>query len=160
MHISILSALLSKVLPLADYYDYGDYGDYGYGGSGDEVAVAALTGFYVVYLIFCLVIGILGVIAYWKIFTKARKPGWHAIVPYLNMYTLFDIIYGNGWKFLLMLVPGLNAVLAIMMLVRLGQAFNKSTGFIVGLVFLTPIFLLILAFGDARYRGPQKDCFI
>lgn len=158
MHISTLSALLSKVLPLADYYDYGDYGDYG--SYGDEAVVAAGIGIYVVYLIFCIAVAIVGVIAYWKLFTKARKPGWHAIVPYLNLYTLFDVIYGNGWKFLLMLVPGLNAVLAIMMMVRLGQSFNKSTGFILGLIFLTPIFLMILAFGDARYRGPQKDCFI
>lgn len=152
-----LSTLSSFLMPAADYYS--DYGDYGYGG-GDEAAMAAMAGIYVVYFIFCLAISIVGIIAQWKIFDKARKPGWHALIPFLNTYTLFDVIYGSGWKFLLMFVPGLNYVLVIMMMVRLGKAFNKSTGFIVGLVFLTPIFMMILAFGKDRYVGPQKDCFI
>lgn len=152
MILSTLSAILS---PAADYYS-----DYNYGGSGDDVAVAAMAGFYIVYIIICLAAAIVGVIAYWKIFDKANKPGWHAIIPILNMYTLFDVIYGSGWKFLLMFVPGLNTVLAFFMIYRLGKAFNKSTGFIIGLIFLTPIFLLILAFGKDRYYGPQKDCFI
>ena len=39
---------------------------------------------------------------------------------------------------------------------RLANAFGKSTGFAAGLTFLTPIFLSILAFGNAQFRGnPQ-----
>ena len=36
---------------------------------------------------------------------------------------------------------------------RLANAFGKSTGFAVGLTFLAPVFLPILAFGKAQYRG-------
>ncbi len=36
---------------------------------------------------------------------------------------------------------------------RLANAFGKSTGFAAGLTFLTPIFMPILAFGKAQYRG-------
>lgn len=152
----MLSTLLSKVLPLADYYsDYGDYGSY-----SDEAVYAGMAAFYVIYLLICAVFGIIGIIAQWKIFTKARKPGWYAIIPFLNLYTLFDIIYGSGWKFLLLLVPGLNSVLVFFMYYRLGKAFNKSGGFIAGLILLCPIFMMILAFDRSRYVGPQKDCFI
>lgn len=42
---------------------------------------------------------------------------------------------------------------------RLANAFGKSTGFAVGLTFLAPVFLPILAFGKAQYRGapPQPQ---
>lgn len=39
-------------------------------------------------------------------------------------------------------------------MVKLGKAFNQSTGFIIGLIFLTPIFEMILGFGSAQYVGP------
>ena len=67
----MLSALLSKLPMLADYYDY----DYGYGGSGDDVAIAAMAGFYIVYFIVMIAFSVIGIIAQWRIFTKARKPG-------------------------------------------------------------------------------------
>ena len=99
---------------------------------------------------------ILSLIAMWKIFTKAGEAGWKAIIPIYNSYILFKIIYGDGWKILLALVPILNIVLGIMMYVRLGQRFGKSTGFIIGLVFLTPIFELIMAFDNSYYQGPHN----
>lgn len=102
------------------------------------------------------VCGILGIIAWWKIFTKAGEAGWKALIPLYGTYIMFKILYGNGWKFLLCLVPILNIVLAIMMYVRLGQRFGKSTGFIIGLLFLGPIFELILAFDDSAYQGPHN----
>ena len=39
---------------------------------------------------------ILQVIAYWKIFEKAGKPGWHSIIPVLNTYDQYDISW-NGF---------------------------------------------------------------
>ena len=36
--------------------------------------------------------------------------------------------------------------------IKLGKAFGKSTGFIVGLVLLNTIFTLILGFGDSEYQ--------
>lgn len=48
-------------------------------------------------------------------------------------------------------------MLSIISMVKLGQAFGKGAGFIVGLVFLTPIFQMILGFGSAEYVGPQSN---
>lgn len=104
-------------------------------------------------LLFSFAAGILGIITYWVIFKKADEPGWAAIVPFYNLYVQFKITWGSGWKFLLLLIPIVNIVIAVMTVFKLARAFGKGTGFGFGLLFLGPIFLLILAFGDAEYQG-------
>ena len=47
---------------------------------------------------------------------------------------------------------GYAIFLAIYEAIKLGDAFKKGTGFKVGLVLLTNIFLLILAFGNSKYH--------
>ena len=120
----------------------------------DSAYAAAATGALVVYEVFVLAITVVVLIAWWKVFVKAGKPGWAAIVPFYNMYCMFDISFGNGWLFLLCFVPCVNVVMMIIMYVKLAQAFGKSGGFAVGLIFLSVIFLPILGFGDAQYNGP------
>ncbi len=106
---------------------------------------------------FSIFASILGIIAMWKIFTKAGEPGWAAIIPFYNVYTLFKITWGSGWKFLLLLIPIANIIIMIITEVKLAKAFGKSNGFAVGLVLLSTIFMLILAFGSSEYKGvPQK----
>lgn len=100
-------------------------------------------------------LSILGIIAYWKVFVKAGQPGWKSLIPIYNIYILYKIAWGSGWKFLWMLVPLVNIVVAVIMSLKLASAFGKGTGFGVGLVLLQSIFMMILAFGDAQYTGPQ-----
>lgn len=113
------------------------------------------AGVYMTYLIVVLVISILTLVALWKIFVKAGKPGWACIIPFYSTYCLFDIAWGNGWLFLLSFVPLVNVVIMIMMYFKLAKAFGKGTGFGFGLLFLNTIFVLILGFGSAEYIGPQ-----
>ena len=49
---------------------------------------------------------ILQVIAYWKIFTKAGKPGWHSIIPVLNTWDEIDLSWNRtmAWVFLALTV--------------------------------------------------------
>ncbi len=112
------------------------------------------------YLGFMTVIYVLLIIAMWKIFTKAGKPGWASIVPIYNVIVMFQIIGLNPWLLLLYLIPVVNFVVAIVFSImqasRLSKAFGKGTGFAFGLFFLNPIFLLILGFGDSKYVGIQK----
>ena len=100
-----------------------------------------------------LAIIVLGIVAMWKIFEKAGEPGWAAIIPFYNLYVLFKITWGNGWKFLLLLIPIANIVFAIITMVKLAKAFGKSGGFAVGLIFLSVIFYCILAFDHSEYAG-------
>lgn len=112
------------------------------------------------YLGFMTVIYVLLIIAMWKIFTKAGKPGWSSIIPIYNIVVMFQIIGLNPWLLLLYLIPVVNFVVAIVFSImqasRLSKAFGKGTGFAFGLFFLNPIFLLILGFGDSKYIGIQK----
>lgn len=50
-----------------------------------------------------------------------------------------------------------SLVFDIMLMIRLARSFGQSSGFVVGLVLLTVIFMAILAFGDAQYLGPCED---
>jgi|GEM_PF-1639007 len=103
---------------------------------------------------FCFLIGCLTVVALWILFDKAGEPGWAAIVPLYNFYELFKITWGNGWYFLLLLIPIANIVIGIITLVKLAGAFGKGGGWACGLIFLYPIFLCITAFNrDIVYVG-------
>ena len=126
----------------------------------NAAATGALAGMAVFTLIISIAVAVFGIIVMWKLFDKAGKPGWAAIVPFYNLYVYFEITWGNGWLFLLIflaIIPivGSIAVLVIMIItmVKLAKAFGKSGGFAVGLVFLTLIFEAILAFGDSKYVG-------
>ena len=107
-------------------------------------------------VVFSLFSGVISIVALWMLFSKAGEAGWKALIPFYNGYIEFKIVYGNGWKFLLLLVPILNIILSIAFMIRLAHAYGKSTAFGIGLIFLSPIFMLILAFGDSTYEGPYN----
>ncbi|MDR3705414.1 MAG: DUF5684 domain-containing protein [Paludibacteraceae bacterium] len=108
-------------------------------------------------LIFGLAIGVFLLIAEWKVYTKAGKPGWAVIVPIYNILMLLEIIGKPWWWLLLMLIPGVNIVFLIWAMNLLSKSFGKDEGFTVGLLFLSIIFLPILGFGDAKYVGPAGE---
>lgn len=91
---------------------------------------------------------------YWRIFEKAGKPGWAAIIPIYNTIILLEIVGKPWWWILLFLIPGVNIVFAIWMVNLLSLSFGKGIGFTLGLIFLNAIFYPILAFGMAEYQGP------
>lgn len=114
-------------------------------------------GLFAGYTIVVLALGILGIVCNWKIYAKAGQPGWGALIPIYNVYLLFKITWGNGWYFLLTLIPIANVVIAILTQVKLAKVFGKDSGFAVGLIFLSFIFLPILAFDKSEYVGvPQQ----
>ena len=108
------------------------------------------------YIVFMLLICVVAIVAVWKIFTKAGKPGWASIVPLYNLYKMFEIAGFNGWMFLLTCIPFVNFVMMILLYINLAKAFGKSGGFAAGLILLNPIFMFMLAFGSAEYVGIQK----
>lgn len=118
-----------------------------------DVTSGMLAGMGVGVWLVTLVIAIVCIVAMWKLFAKAGEPGWAAIIPFYSSYVLFKIAMGNGWLFLLSFVPVVNGIISIIVLFKLGMAFGKGIGFGFGLLFLSPIFLCILAFGDADYVG-------
>ena len=126
-----------------DYYDYYDY--YGYSSTPAAVSIVPT----IISLVLCVFV----LVCMWIIFRKANKPGWAAIVPFYNLYVMFEITWGSGWRFLLMLIPIYNIILSIQTQIRLAKAFGKGGGFAAGLIFLPYIFVPILAFSGASYQG-------
>jgi hypothetical protein len=101
-----------------------------------------------------LVIGIVVLVAYWKIFTKAGKPGWGCLIPIYNMILGLEICGRPIWWIILLFIPLVNFVVAIILIFDLARVFGKGVGFGFGLLLLGFIFIPILGFGDARYVGP------
>ncbi len=93
--------------------------------------------------------------AFWKVFTKAGEPGWAAIVPIYNIIVLLKICGKPLWWIILFLIPVVNFVIALLVSISLAKSFGKGTGFGIGLFLLGFIFYPVLAFGDAKYQGPQ-----
>lgn len=119
----------------------------------DSASAGVLALFSGVSSIICLACLVLSIVALWRIFTKAGEPGWASIVPFYNTYMLYKIAFGNGWYFLTLVVPIVNLVFGIMLYFKLAKAFGHGTGFGFGLLFLNPIFILILAFDSSEYVG-------
>ena len=108
-----------------------------------------------------ILLTIIYLIAWWKMFTKAGEEGWKILIPFYNAYIQFRIIYGNGWKFLLIfltIVPIIGWFVLLMILimvpVRMAQVYGKSVGFGILNIFFPGICILPMAFGRCDYEGP------
>ena len=93
------------------------------------------------------------IVATWKVYTKAGQPGWASLIPIYNAYIFLKIAKKPGWWLLLIIIPGINVVFMLLALISVNESFGKSTGFLLGLIFLNPIFLLILGFDDSTYTA-------
>ena len=127
--------------------------------SSDVLGVA--FGFIGILFIFLLAIVIFMIVVKWKMYEKAGKPGWAAIIPFYNTYVLFELVGMKGWYVFLAFIPFVGSIiLAVMNIianVKLAKCFGKSDGFAVGLVLLNIIFLPILAFDDSTYEAPASN---
>lgn len=145
---------------------------------GTEAVAGAAVG--VIFLISGIIIlvalafAVLAVVGQWKAFKKAGKNGWEAIVPVYNQITLCEVVgLWKWWPVVILVSPMLSIIpvigslassaLSIYFLVILNistaRSFGKSDGFAAGLVFLAPIFWMILGGKNSQYVGatPMKD---
>jgi len=90
----------------------------------------------------------------WKMYAKAGKPGWAAIIPIYNVIVLLEICGRPIWWILLFLIPCVNFVIAIIVWIDVAKSFGKGTGFGLGLAFLGFISVPLLGFGSDKYIGP------
>ncbi len=148
--------------------------------TSEGALIGVLAGFGIAAMFIGLIIAVFAIIVMWKIFAKAGEAGWKALIPIYNTYILCKIIGINFWIYVLAIPFGLglitgfvgsesslagilslisslySLVLVIMISVKLGKAFGKGTGFIIGLIFLSFIFEAILAFDSSQYVGPNR----
>jgi hypothetical protein len=154
--ICLLSVFLFPVFAsAAESYGPGEY-------YGDSSANPAFAGpFFVALLLAALALVVLQLVAMYKVFEKAGKPGWAAIVPIYNTWVLAEVGGKPGWmglvaaviSFVPLIGPIVSLVLWFMINIGISKSFGRGTGFGVGLVFLPFIFFPILAF--SRDTGSQ-----
>lgn len=107
--------------------------------------------FWLCLLFFILVFAILTNIS---IYMKGGYSGFVPFIPFYGQYAYFDIALGNGWLFLITLIPVVGVIYALYTSYKIGKTFGKSGW----LTLLFPFIMLpIIAFSDrAVYRGPGK----
>lgn len=109
-------------------------------------------------LILAVIIGLIVVAAWWQVFEKAKQPGWAAIIPIYNAYILLKVAKRPGWWLLLYLIPVVNLFTHAVVAADVAERFNKSTLFGIFWIWLfSPIGMIILGFGDAKYRAGKKE---
>ena len=75
-----------------------------------------------------LLVAILVIAGLWRVFTKAGKPGWAALIPIYNLIVLLQIAGKPAWWLLLFLIPGVNVIMLILILIG---ALRQDGGLIV-----------------------------
>jgi len=108
------------------------------------------------------------IITWWKLFEKASRPGWAAIVPVYNFVVMADVGKSPFWMGLttgiLSLLGGSfsqspfgfvisvgTLVLSLLLVVGMARQYDRGAGFWV-LAILLPIVAVFLV-GNARYTG-------
>ena len=136
------------------YYDYG----YDYGNAIGSV-LSGLLIFLVIISIIALAVSIVMLIAQWKLYKKAGKGGWEAIVPFYCNYVLVEIAGLKWYWFLFFFAPlvfqfigvgfiGWLAYLFAMFNIfyNISKRCNKGVGFAICATLFTPICMMILGF--------------
>ena len=105
---------------------------------------------------------ILTAVGLWKMFEKAREPGWAGIIPFYNMYKLCEISMGNPWYWLrlfVVVVPIIGWILYFYFSYVMGRAIARAFGqddvWAIGYMLAGPIFYCITGFGSYSYYGPE-----
>lgn len=150
------------------YLLYEDIYASGYTNSGifEDVFSKILIGIFGL-LFICYILSIIG---QWKIFKKAGKSGFAALIPIYNIYTLCQVVGVNPWWIVITFIAGVTEAFipalsifttlvtvyfGVLIAVSTARSFGKSDGYAVGIYFFGFIFYLILGFGSSEYLGPK-----
>lgn len=99
------------------------------------------------------------------LFKKVGIEQWRAWVPFYNTWIFLELGGQKGWYSLLALLSGIPFlgfvaaiafyVFLILAAVNIGNHFNKpGAGWIILYIFLSPIWLAIVAFDKEQWYGP------
>ncbi len=111
-----------------------------------------------IFLLLYVAILVVFCVGCWKMVAKAGLPGILGLIPIVNLFVL-PIVAGKPWWWAFMIFIPIVGGLLYMILVSLGIAerFGRGVGTALGLIFLSPIFVCILGFGDAEWSPPTSS---
>ncbi len=135
------------------------------------------SAFLAIYSVGIIALLILQIVANWKIFEKAGEQGWKSLIPVYAEYILYKIAWDTKPFWILIglsvltiflsaipvagmvfgfIISILLIIIEVLCYVKLAKAFGHGRGFALGLILLSPIFLMILGFENSEYLGPQE----
>ena len=132
----------------------------------DSGVASMLLGLGTFFFIFVFAIAVFAIVVQWKLFTKAGKEGWYALIPIYNLVVLQEIAGFKWYYVFIYLVTGVPLIgpfigglvlifWNIVLNVKIAKSFGKEVGFGVGMAFFTLIFRAIIAFDKSvEYKGP------
>ncbi|CAN5398960.1 hypothetical protein BH09BAC6_BH09BAC6_07420 [soil metagenome] len=123
--------------------------------SNSPGAFAAMAAIISAMFIPILIIAVITVVGKWKIYEKAGKPGWAAIIPVYTWIVMLEIVGKPIWWIFLFFIPCVNIIFMIWTINLLSKSFGQTEGFTIGLILLGFIFYPILGFGNYQYLGPS-----
>lgn len=130
-----------------------------------DASVAGALGLGIAFVIITIIISIGAYvfvsICLSKIFKKAGITPWYAWVPFLNSWKILEMGDQKGAYIFFNLIPGVGqliyAVFSLMAIYKINQKFGKDTGFFILALFLSPVWLAILAFDKSTWNGVSAD---
>ncbi len=91
------------------------------------------------WLIFFLIVQVVHFLGTWKLYVKAERKAWEAIVPIYNAVVLMKIINRPWWWTFLLFIPIVNLIMFPVLWVETLRSFGKNT--------LTDTFLGVITLG-------------
>jgi len=93
----------------------------------------------------------------YKIFEKAKRPGWHALIPGFNLWVWLKIIQKPWWWLIILAIPGVNLMLLMVMVYLTLRNFEvESTPLLIVGVFAPFVALPYVGFTN-KYRFMSED---
>ena len=109
----------------------------------------------IAYWIVFLAIEVVMIVSLWKVFEKAGKAGWISLIPFYNLWTLFEIGGQKGAYIFFMFIPCAGPIIYLVFEIKayleIAKRFGKDTAFGVLSIFFPFVTFPILAFSDAKY---------
>ena len=108
------------------------------------------------------IMSVAAVVGLWMMFQKMNEPGWKAIIPFYNQYTLCDKTMGDPWywvRLFVVVIPVIGWIAYFYFQFQIGKAVARSFGqeesWAWGYTFISPVFYCITGFGQYSYYGVQ-----
>lgn len=116
-----------------------------------ELSILQIRGLFFVLSIFCLV-------AMVALYRKGGRHGWEVFVPFYCYYVMCDMVYGDGWLFIIRFIPipAIRTIFSLYTLYQFSKLYGCGTVMALGCTFFPYIFMPILAWGNGHsYIGSK-----
>lgn len=100
--------------------------------------------------LFLILLSITTIIGLWKLFPLAGEASWKAFIPVYNFIVWLKIIKKPWWWIFLIITPGVNFLMYVIMCLLMAKAFNKGS-------FSEKAIAAAFGFIYLPYIGFQKD---